>query len=237
MAAPAARASLATAVADRLREAIMDGAFELGESLSEDALSTAFGVSRTPVREALKELRGQGLVEIRPKSGTYIFRPGEDQIRELCECRLRLEVAGAELALVRDGAALSAALHDRLAPMETALAAGDLLRYNRLDAAFHLSFLDWCGNRYLAGAYDQMFAQISAVRVHLSARTAGAFEASMREHRQIAELAAAGDVPGLTTVLTAHVERAQRGYAGALQELERASQLTRPQRLRRKLSL
>jgi DNA-binding GntR family transcriptional regulator len=234
---PDGSGSLAADVAARLRTAIMDGAFELGEALSEDLVSSAFGVSRTPVREALRTLRTQGLVEIVPKSGTYIFRPSVEQLHELCECRLRLECAAVELALETDPERLRSTLDGLLAPMREALDAADFLRYNQLDAQFHLAFLDCCGNRYLRSAYDLIYAQISAIRVHLSVRTAGAFDESMREHHTVVELVAGRDVTGLVTVLGHHIDRAKQVYATSLQERERSSRLSRGQRIRNKLSL
>lgn len=67
--------ALTSMVTESLRQAIIDGDFQLDESMSEDQLSAVFGVSRSPVREALKALEFEGLVEVRPKRGSFIFAP------------------------------------------------------------------------------------------------------------------------------------------------------------------
>lgn len=74
--------SLVTIVEERLRNAIIDAEMGFGESLSEEALSEALGVSRTPVREALARLQLQGLVTIVPKKGTFVFAPTEEDVAE-----------------------------------------------------------------------------------------------------------------------------------------------------------
>ena len=83
--------SLAATVADRLRQAIIDADLALGSELSEVGLATRLGVSRTPVREALTLLQQQGLVNIIPQRGTYVFFPTEQDIIDLCEYRIVLE--------------------------------------------------------------------------------------------------------------------------------------------------
>ncbi|HYI73318.1 MAG TPA: winged helix-turn-helix domain-containing protein, partial [Skermanella sp.] len=67
--------SMALQVADRIRNAIILAEFDLGEALSEDSLAAAMGISRTPVREALRLLQTEGLVTVVPKSGTFVFNP------------------------------------------------------------------------------------------------------------------------------------------------------------------
>ncbi|MGA1289343.1 MAG: GntR family transcriptional regulator, partial [Rubrivivax sp.] len=92
LAPPVPGATLAVQLADRLREAIMRGDFTLGEALSELKLASAFGVSRTPVREALTTLQREGLIDIRPQSGSFVFLPSEEDVAELAEFRSMVEV-------------------------------------------------------------------------------------------------------------------------------------------------
>ena len=77
--------SLTTQVTEVIRDAIIDGRFPLGEALSELKLAAAFKVSRTPVREALTALQSQGLIEIRPQSGSFVFMPSDEDVGELAE--------------------------------------------------------------------------------------------------------------------------------------------------------
>lgn len=227
--------SLAYGVAAELRTAIMDGAFNLGEPLSEDVISDIFGVSRTPVREALRELQAEGLVDIVPKSGTYIFRPSADEILELGDCRIRFEAWAVELAIAanREGAAND--LATLLAAMTDALDADDRREYNRLDARFHLTFFDHCGNRYLQRAYRMNVARISALRAHLASRTAGATATSMEEHALIVERFRRGDAAGVAAVLERHILRTGDSYASALRQREVVESGSKRDRLMQKL--
>src|SRR5258705_4188311 len=91
--------TLAAQVTDRIRRAILDAEFGLGEPLSEDSLATALGVSRTPVREALNALQAQGLISIEPQRGSYVFSPSEQDVEELCAFRRLLEAEAMRLCL------------------------------------------------------------------------------------------------------------------------------------------
>ncbi|HET7304934.1 MAG TPA: GntR family transcriptional regulator, partial [Segeticoccus sp.] len=88
-------------VIEAMRERIISGELEPGTSLSEIALAEAFGVSRTPVREALKQLQTEGLVEIRPRVGTFVTAPSRREINELFEMKALLEGAAARLLAQR----------------------------------------------------------------------------------------------------------------------------------------
>jgi DNA-binding GntR family transcriptional regulator len=227
--------SLAYGVAQELRTAIMDGAFNLGEPLSEDVLSEIFGVSRTPVREALRELQAEGLVDIVPKSGTYIFQPSPEEILELGDCRLKFESWAVELAVATSRDAAADELAMLLSAMTAALDADDRREYNRLDARFHQTFLDHCGNRYLQGAYRMNAARISALRAHLASRTAGATATSMDEHARIVELFRGGDAAGVASVLERHILRTRDSYASALRHRGTAESGSKRDRLMHKL--
>ena len=230
-------ASLSVSVADRLRAAIMEGAFALGERLSEESLSEAMGVSRTPVREALKQLRSEGLVEIVPKSGTYIFLPTVEQVRELCECRVHLENDALQLAIRADTGALVARLTACNEAMSEALEADDLREYNRLDADFHQAFFEHCGNRYLQSAYQLIHAPVSALRAHLSARSAGALALSLHEHTELVQRVVEHDHAGAAVIIERHVARAQEHATEALTVRGAGEQRTKRQVLQEKLSL
>ena len=215
------KSSLADQVAQELRTAIMDGSFSLGEPLSEYILSDAFEVSRTPVRQALRQLQSEGLVEIVPQSGTYIFQPTTDEVFELESFRLHLELWASRLAGEVDRSAATDELRELLATMTAALTDDDRRLYNRLDARFHFVFFRHCGNRHLRRAYQMNAAQISALRAHLDSYTAGATATSMAEHALIVERFAAGDDAGVAEVLTDHITRSRESYAQMLRLREK----------------
>ena len=94
--------SLTATVAERLRQAIIDGDLPLGSELSEIGLAADLGVSRTPVREALAMLQLQGMVTIVPQKGTYVFMPTERDLVDLCEFRIVIESKAIYFAMARD---------------------------------------------------------------------------------------------------------------------------------------
>ena len=97
--------SLSRDLAQELHGRIVSGAVPLGSWLRQDAIAEEFGVSRTPVREALQLLHGQGVVEVVPHRGAVVRGPTPRDIRENCEVRAELEGLAAELAAtrIRDG--------------------------------------------------------------------------------------------------------------------------------------
>jgi DNA-binding GntR family transcriptional regulator len=88
-------------VADVLREAIMRGTLRGGQTLRQDELANRFGLSRIPVREALRQLEGEGLVTVQPHCGTVVSQLSGAELRELCEIRVALETTALRLAIPR----------------------------------------------------------------------------------------------------------------------------------------
>ena len=205
-------------VAAQLERAIADGDLELGAMLSEDVLAEAFGVSRTPVREALHRLEQRGLVNVAPKSGTFVFVPTEDQIAELCDFRIVLELTavGITFATAREEAAqeLATVVDD----MAQAMAAGDLKSYAAADSRFHQTFFTHCRNRYLSSTYDLNVGQIAALRTHLAANTEGEPQRSFDDHAAISDMFVAGDGADLDEVLRQHILRTKDNYMRNLRE-------------------
>lgn len=228
--------SLSSSVADTLRASIVDGKFELGEALSEDAVAEALGVSRTPVREAMRLLQLQGLVTVVPKSGTYVFQPTEDEIAELCEFRATLEVCAATLAFERHRTETLAELTTAIADMDTARPTRDPQRYGKADTCFHEAFFGNCANRYLQNAYRMNLTRVAALRTHLTFLSPTEPERSFTEHQQIAAIFESGDVGDLGPLLDVHIMRTREMYLIALQQRSRTNSGSRAERIRHKLT-
>lgn len=208
--------SLTEIVASRLRQAIVDGEFALGEMISEETLAASFGVSRTPVRDALTLLQNTGLVEIRPKRGSFVFLPDEADMRAICEFRLMLEMQAARCAHAHDRDGVVAALQAAVAEMQAAIAADDDLRYGRADMAFHLATFQHGGNRYLHDAYDLVAGKIAALRSAMANQFANARATSAAEHTTAAGLIAQGDFAALEKLLRIHIDRTVDAYRVAV---------------------
>lgn len=207
---PKSRARL---VFERLRDAIIDGEFALGSMIAEETLAQSFGVSRTPVREALNRLQIQGLVVIRPQVGSFVFSPSAEDIEALCRFRMILEPRAAELAIAHDRAGVVEALERAVAAMEAAVAAGDTVAYGRADTAFHDGVVARCGNGYVEEAYRLVASRVAALRTNLSSPVDVTTPRSHQEHRRLLDLFATGDVAGYEALMTAHIQASGRTYA------------------------
>jgi DNA-binding GntR family transcriptional regulator len=159
--------SLTELAVERIRASIVEGRLDLGEQISEAALAAQLGISKTPVREALLALKLDGLVEIHPQRGTFVFRIAEEQVAEICRFREILESAALGEAMGRDRARLAARLDDNLREMARAHRSRDVRRLPQLDADFHGTILALCGNGYLRSAYRLIEHKIHALRWRL----------------------------------------------------------------------
>lgn len=159
----AGRPPPATIVTDKSRDAIMKAELTLGAALSEDKLAASFGVSRTPVREALTALAHQGLIVIRPKRGSFVFLPSEQDISELREFRLLLGSKALAWSHARAKARKLASIISANEVMRTAIEQKNGLRSTIADAQFHDAFVMGCGNRDLALAYSAIAGRLAAV--------------------------------------------------------------------------
>jgi DNA-binding GntR family transcriptional regulator len=226
--------SLTALVLDRLRQGIVCGDVGLGEQLSESALAGQLGVSKTPVREALQQLRNEGLVRIVPHTGTFVFSMSAREVRELCELRLTLERAALSFAVERNREALLAALRAIAANMDDAHGRGEIRRYLELDTAYHAEFFAKCGNSYMAQAYDNLAGRIAALRTHLAARPSHT-KLSLAEHRVMIDAIARGDPDVLFALLDQHIERTRQSYLAHIEDIaqaDRAYDRNRPARHR-----
>jgi DNA-binding GntR family transcriptional regulator len=208
--------SLAQRVMLRLRQGIIDGEFALGAAISEEMVAQSFGVSRTPVREAMGQLQAQGLVMIRPQVGSFVFTPSAEDIRTLCTFRIVIEPKAAELAFAHDRASAVAAMEEAIAAMEQAVAAKDNVAYGRGDTAMHEALFAHCGNRYLVESYQLVSGRVAALRTNLSSPIDVTTPASFDEHRALLRLFTSGELASFEKLLTEHITASGRTYARAL---------------------
>lgn len=207
--------SLTEMVIARLEQAIVDGEFGLGEAISEETLAKTFGVSRTPVRDALSFLQLKGLVSVLPKRGSFVFQPSVDDAAALCEYRFLLESEGLRLSHRRARAETLMAMKTALVAMEAALFA-DAVAYGRADTRFHQAFLDFCGNPYLGDAYRLAAGKVAALRTHLTAHAEDRRVTSLEEHRRMVAFFEAGELDRLVVLLSGHIDRTRQVYDVAL---------------------
>jgi DNA-binding GntR family transcriptional regulator len=199
-------------VLERLRQDIVTGVFALGEKISETQLAEAYGVTKAPVRAAYLRLQAEGLVEVRPQSGTYVFAPSQADLRALCELRIALELEAVRLAMARQPEAMVTAFQSLCQRMQDALAKGQQDRYQRLDSSFHLTFFDLADSPYLKETYEARTASAFAALRHRFALDASHNRASIEEHLAITACIASGDLAGLHALLRAHIQKTEAYY-------------------------
>ncbi|MFI9051025.1 GntR family transcriptional regulator [Streptomyces sp. NPDC053427] len=139
-----------------LREALVGGELAPGEVYSAPALAERYGVSATPVREAMQQLAGEGAVEVVPNRGFRVCERSSRELAELAEVRAMLEVP----AIVRLARALPPERWEELRPLAdagvSAAAHGDRVGYAEADRAFHHALISLTGNRRLTQVTDDL---------------------------------------------------------------------------------
>lgn len=199
--------SLREQVAEQIRTAIIEGQLRPGDHIVESTLTEQLGVSRTPVREALLALVAEGLVTVRPQSGSFVFRPDAGEIAALCAFRALLESGAVRLAPAPD--ALAATLATLCDQADAALAEGDLPGCERADTGFHEAIVTASANPDLVAAHRGIAARVRALR-HTLPATRARVAAANAAHRAIATALADGDRERAATLLAAHVEGVAR---------------------------
>ena len=213
--------SLAETVLDRLRADIVRGALGLGELLSERVLAEKLGVSKTPVREALAQLRQEGLVRIVPQRGAYVFSLSAPEVIAICEFRQTLEAAALRMSLARSPDRLVAAVSAAVADMDAARARNARIDYLDADTAFHEAFFAFCGNAYLSETYALHVGKIAALRTHLAVKPDHT-DKSYQEHREMLNLLRDGQLDAALDVLDTHIARTKTTYASGVEDIAAA---------------
>jgi DNA-binding GntR family transcriptional regulator len=207
------------AVLSLLRGAIMDGRLAAGEKLDQNEIADSFGVSRTPVREALKQLEIEGLVAVYPYRGVVVSSLDADELEELFEIRIALEkaaVAGAAGKLsTRQVARLRSVLRDMDAIVDDPQSDDEWMQLNH---EFHKIINDACGRPRLIALIDQYRGNVQRyVRTYL--KIFGR-EQSQREHWELFDACAEGRVQLAQKVIERHLRNTARALQAALQAVE-----------------
>jgi len=191
-------------VADALRAALIAGELRPGEVHSAPALAGRFGVSATPVREALLDLAKEGLVDTVPNKGFRVTAVSGKQLDEYTHIRSLIEIpTTAGLAVSADPVALEA-LRPVAQEIVTAAAAGDLIAYVEADVRFHLGLLALAGNEHLVEVVGGLRKRSRLYGLQALAE-AGRLEASAGEHLEILDALAARDEEAVRAVMTRHL--------------------------------
>ncbi len=218
-------------VYDVLRRAILSRKFAPGQRLNVHTLAGELGVSLTPVKDALTRLEAEALIQIRPRSGTFVTAVSPDDVAEAFDIRCALECLAAEKALARatpvDVGELRALLSQIGAPVDGE--AGRLAHAAR-NIEFHKRIVALSGSRRLVQMYDSLDAHIQIARIHLGhADWKTRLEYERAEHLAIVDALARGDGGALVQSLRHHIMRAAESLVRDLRSLDADPAAPRPQ--------
>ena len=199
--------SLAKLVRDDVLAHILKGVFAPGQRINEPDVASRLGVSRVPVREALRELESSGLVVARKHSGVFVRQLEAAEIRDLYQMRGLLDgFAGRQAAGLPSGkkVALLVILDDAAQAMKDAASRQEVQRYYGENLRFHWALIEACDNRTLAETYRGVVQKLHLSRLKNLARDVG-MQASIAEHVQIVEALRQGDPVRCESLMSRHV--------------------------------
>jgi len=191
-------------LSEEIEERIVTGAYPPGTRLDEQELADSFGVSRTPVREALIQLASIGLVEIKPRRGATVPEVGADRVCEMCEVMAELEAMCGRLAARRITPSEQYALQQAHHACEAARDANTPDVYYQLNEVFHQRIYDASHNAFLAEQATALHRRLRPYR-RLQLRVRNRMASSFNEHQAIVDAIVKGDSDLAATQLRAHV--------------------------------
>ena len=202
-------------VAETLREAIVNGTLNPGERLMEIQLAEELGVSRTPVREAIRKLELEGFVIMIPRRGTYVADLSIKDINEVFEIRTALDVLAAGLAVERITEDELEQLERLLVEIGKLIEGDDIDKIVEVDSQFHDVLYRASRNDRLVGIINNLREQITRFR-SISIQYPGRMKVSIEEHRQLVEAIADRNTELAQQIAREHMENSEQTL---LQEL------------------
>ncbi|TAN22254.1 MAG: GntR family transcriptional regulator [Acidobacteria bacterium] len=205
---PIQRQSLASAVADKLRDKIILGELQEGEQLRQDVIAAELQVSRIPVREAFRELLAEGLINITPNRGAVVSALQPSEVEELFHMRavLEREVLRASIPrLTEEELAAAAAIHERF--RQEVMVTGGVSAWGRLNSQFHAAL-------YAGATMPQFKSVLRTINnngdryTRLQLFLTEGRERAVSEHQRLLDLSRARDVEAACELLVAHVRHA-----------------------------
>lgn len=205
---------------EALRERILRGDYPEGEPLRQDALADELGVSRIPVREALRQLEAEGLVTFSPHRGAVVSSLSLDEIDELFELRADIECNLLERAVPKMTSEHLERATDVLDEFVNALASGEALRWGPLNWHFHAALYAPAHRKFTMGVLQKLHQQ-SDRYFRMEVLLAQGGNRANDEHRAIVDACARKDVALASQLMRAHILGAGRSLVEMLQEQRR----------------
>lgn len=200
------RRSLHNEVTERLRDMIIEGELPPGQRIDEGELCRLLGISRTPLREAIKVLASEGLIELRPNRGTRVTKMTLEDVAELFEVVGGIERLAGELAAERMSDGDIEHLRQMQERLERLHAAARRHDYFRLNQDIHNSIVALAGNSVLAATHAGLMIKVRRAR-YTAILSQERWDESVREHAAILEALAAREPARAGALIAAHVAK------------------------------
>lgn len=204
-------------VAERLRERIFSHELQPGTWVDEQALAEQYGISRTPLREALKVLASEGLVTLKPRRGCYVTEISDRDLDEIFTVMAMLEGECARASAKRASESDLARLQSIHADLEQAAGRQDIDRFFEANQAFHQAVQQIADNRWLLHVIEDLRKVIKLSRHH-SLFSEGRLEQALAEHREILDALLERDADAAEARMRDHI----RSGRAALERIAQA---------------
>ncbi len=203
-----------------LRESILTRVFAPGQRLKVQELANKLGVSLTPVKDAIHRLSAEGLIEISPRSGTYVVNLDVDEVAETFEIRAALECLAAEKLTERLTDQHMDKFRELMADMERPVHSDkERTFHERKNLEFHNFIVELSGNRRLIKLYQNLNAHIQIAFIHSSRQGwIERMENEKQEHREIFSAIQARDSQRLNSALREHILRSSQNLVNDLEK-------------------
>ncbi len=187
-----------------LRDMIIEGELKPGDKIQEPKLCERFGVSRTPLREALKVLAAEGLLQITPNRGAVVAKITDDEIDQLFPIMGTLEALAGELATQRLTKASFKRLNDMHKRMVGHYEASEWAPYIKLNRQIHETIFELADNKALSALYNSLMVRIHAVR-YVARKSAARWAEAVDDHNRLMAAFEARDTAAVSAILREHL--------------------------------
>ena len=208
--------STADALATRIREEILDGTFASGDALPQEEMAARYGVSRSPIREALRQLEAEGWIVYHPNRGAFVASVSAEDIRELYQVRRILETGALRLAVPR----LDDATLKRMREIDRAMRRAETAREAmQLHLDFHAALYALVGNPRLLAAIRAHHVRVQRLP-HPNKSIMSVVRLSRDDHRALLDALEERDLKSAERATLAHLDHLEANMLGEVEESE-----------------
>lgn len=193
-------------IVDFIKDSVVTGRLKPGERVPEQEIAESFGISRTPIREAFRQLESEGFITVTPRKGAVVSPITDKDVSEFYSIKSLLEGYAAKTACPKLTQKELKKLENLNAQMEKCAERNDVKNFFKLDNQFHDTFLKACGNEKLCSLIHHLVQQFERFRI-TAMSLPGRMNDSVKQHEKIIEAFMAGDMALVETLVMANSER------------------------------